>query len=152
MKNKIITYAVLGCILGYFLIKYIPILLFVFFTNKGGGELRPEEMKLFNEIKKELNVLEIKRTPEYNISEPKDTVSYSLFIRHIDCSINDLILKKEAAYIVFRINKYLKLDNHFYKYDIIFICKNYSRYDKTFSFLRKDVDKWRATNKINIVE
>jgi hypothetical protein len=117
----------------YLCIKYVPILWFLFFTQRGDGELRPEE------IKKEYKITKIERTPEYNISSPKDTTTYSLFFDDIDCiQYPGGELSKKFHLLATRINKDLHLNNKFYKYDFIFYCKNSSDLYK-FKYLRKDL-------------
>jgi hypothetical protein len=80
MKKRTIIIIVASLGLAYLFIRYVPILWFLFFTQRGDGELRPEEIKLFEEIKKEYKITKIERTPEYNISSPKDTTHIVCFL------------------------------------------------------------------------
>ena len=83
MKKVIIIIGLISLVIGI-IYRYGFIIVFWLTTPKEAG-LTQNEIKLFDEIKRELNIKNIERAPKYNISNPKDTVSYSLFMKDIDC-------------------------------------------------------------------
>jgi hypothetical protein len=139
MKKRTIVFIALIIGFIYLVIRYLPIVWFLFFTQRGDGELRTEEIKLFNEIKSKYKTSKIERTPEYDISNPKDTVTYSLFLHNVDCANqNNEQLNASFILLATKMNKELNLNDKFYKYDFVIYCKNSSvRYE--FKYLRKDL-------------
>jgi len=139
IKKRTIVFITLTIGLVYLLIRYLPIIWFLFFTQRGDGELRTEEIKLFDEIKSKYKTTKIERTPEYDISNPKDTVTYSLFLHNLDCgNQNNEELCAFFFLLATKMNKELNLNNKFYQYDFVIYCKKSSvRYE--FKYLRKNL-------------
>ena len=105
-------------------------------TTPKKNELSINELKLINEIKKELDVKTIDRTPRYNLTNPKDTISYSLFIKDIDCVNHKYNLKKTAQKIAQKINKNVFLHKKVYKIDIVYECSKYPPSSINYKFFR----------------
>ena len=104
VKRIVIAIGSIG--IGYLVLKFLLITFVLYFSNRtGDGELRPEETKLFNQLKVELHLKKISRTPEYNISVPKENETYGLYFRHIKCNVSKNSLDKTAKKIVLRVVK-----------------------------------------------
>lgn len=126
MKKNWVIISIFAALIAIivFLINYGFLIVF-WLTTPGDGELRPEEKILFEKIKKRSNASDIQREPKYHISNPKDTIAYSIIINNISCHkiINKDSLEIEALKIKSEIDKF-KLHRNFYKYEIIYECKN----------------------------
>jgi len=139
MKKRTIVIIAMSLGLVYLCIRYVPILWFLFFTQRGDGELRPEEIKLFELLKKEYKVTKISREPRYYISNPKDTISYELYIEDIDCNKSPDSIREMADDIAKQVNEKLFLNPKFYKYSLTFYCKKGPPLYIDFNYLRKDL-------------
>lgn len=137
MKKVIIIIGLILLVIGI-IYRYGFIIVFWLTTPKEVG-LTQNEIKLFDEIKRELNIKNIERAPKYNISNPKDTVSYSLFMKDIDCIKYNDSLKFIAKKIAKKIDHGIKLDEKVYEIGIFFECKKYSPDSVNFKFSRKDL-------------
>ena len=147
LKRILIIIAVIG--VSYCVLKFLLITFFVFFSNKRGGELRPEEIKLFTELKKELSLKKIERTPEYNISEPKENETYGVYLKYVDCSISKDSLNKLAKKIVLRVDKRIVLSHKFSSIELIFEHWDCTPGDISFHFSKKDIYDLQEVQKRN---
>ena len=120
-------------IIAVLVIRYGFILVFWLTTPKD-GELRTEELALFQKIKTDMNIDKVSREPRYKMSQPDDTLSYKLFINDVNCSKWD---NRQLQYQSDKIKKeidQIHLHKNFYKYVVIYRCKDGG--DKRFSYLR----------------
>ncbi|MDH6252782.1 flagellar basal body-associated protein FliL [Chryseobacterium sp. H1D6B] len=132
MKKKTIIISILLVVLVVLVIRYGFVLVFWLTTPKD-GELRPAEKVLFEKIKKEDNAKDVWREPKYNMTSPKDTITYRLIVNGIPCLEDTLALKNKAQDIRTEIDK-LKLHKNFYKYQVLYECVDGKEY--TYSFKR----------------
>lgn len=114
-------------------------LIVLWFTTPNNEEIDRNETDLFNEIKQELNISEIERAPRYNLSETKDTISYDLFLKDIDCEKHKDSLEKIAIKIATDVNKRISLNKNVYKIEIIFQCKKTPPVNLKYKFFRDDL-------------
>lgn len=134
MKKNIIIITLIS-IFVFLIYKYG--FLFVFWlTTPEDGELRPEEIKLFNHIKSTSKAEDVSREPKYNISNPKDTTTYKIIIYKVECNNQKDSLKKEAIKIVEKANTTLNLNSNFIRYMIIYECND--EQSQRFSFKRNE--------------
>lgn len=109
------------------------------FHSKRRWRITHGRNKTFNEIKSKYKTTKIERTPEYDISNPKDTVTYSLFLHNVECgNQNKEELNTSFILLATKMNKELNLNDKFYKYDFVIYCKNSSvRYE--LKYLRRNL-------------
>ncbi|OWP83504.1 hypothetical protein EH230_13845 [Flavobacterium columnare] len=136
-KNKLLLVLSFFGLIGFIIYRY-GFLLILFLTSPKNGELSKEEIKLFNEIKKDINVNRIYRFPKNNISNPSDTLTYEIHIDGLKCKeLNNLNLL--ANEIARKANNRLDLNEKFYKYDIYIFCEDLIKNYK-FTFTRKKLN------------
>ncbi len=133
-KIQIIALLLLGGVLIY---RY-GFLFIMWFTTPVQDTISKSEKHLFDEIKKELNVKDIERAPRYNLSEAKDTISYDLFLKDLDCE-KEQKLDSIAKNIAIKVHNQLSLSEKVYKIEIIFECKNSTVISVKHKFIRKNL-------------
>lgn len=142
LKILKIVFVILGlCVICYFGFLFLSISFINYFSNAKRIELLPEEKILFERLKNKYGFEEIVRTPETEkrLLYPKDTLSYTLYIDYIDCNKEKEYYKPLSDSIFVEIKHNIKLDPKFYKYEIIFYCKNGTLRVYEFSKLKKDI-------------
>jgi len=127
---------ILYLIITFFIVSWIN-----YFSNPRRIEALPKEKILFERLKKEYGFNSIERSPETEkkLLEPKDTLTYTLYISKIDCNNNFKEIELKSQDIADEINK-LKLNSNFYQYEIVFYCEKYPPTSFKFKFLRKKID------------
>lgn len=122
MKKRSLLILIGIVIIIALIIRYGFLIIFWFTTPKG-GEISQNEKILFQKIKNENKATNVWREPKYNIINPKDTIVYRIIINNLPCTGNTLNLKSNSLKIKERIYS-LNLHKNFYKYDIIYQCKD----------------------------
>ena len=125
-------------LISWLLYRY-GFIIILWFTTPNKEEINKNETNLFNEIKQELNISEIERAPRYNLSETKDTISYDLFLKDIDCEKYKDSLDKIAKKIAINVNKRISLNKNVYKIEIVFQCKKTPPVSLKYKFFRDDL-------------
>ena len=138
-KTKLATLIISILLLISWLFYRFGFLIIVWLTSPNKEEINTNELNLFNEIKQELNIKEIERAPRYNLAASKDTISYDLFLKDIDCEKYKEGLDTIAKKIATDVNKRIPLSKIVYKIEIIFQCEKTPPVSLKYKFLRDDL-------------
>ncbi|MGO4709815.1 hypothetical protein AB4Y90_12005 [Chryseobacterium sp. 2TAF14] len=135
MKKKIIITAIISLLI--FLVYRYGFVLVFWLSTPGDGELRPEEIRLFNSIKSTSKAQDVWREPKYDIINPKDTCTYRIIIYKVKCNSKKDSLKPEALKIANEVNRKMNLDKNFVRYEIVYQCNDMQ--SQWFGFNRKEL-------------
>lgn len=138
-KTKLATLIISILLLISWLIYRFGFLIILWFTSPNKEEINTNEINLFNEIKQELNSKEIERAPRYNLTAAKDTISYDLFLKDMDCEKYKDGLDSIAKKIATNVNKRIPLNKNVYKIEIVFQCEKTPPVSLKYKFLRADL-------------
>lgn len=138
-KTKLATLIISILLLISWLFYRFGFLIIVWFTTPNKEEINTNELNLFDEIKQELNIKEIERAPRYNLAASKDTISYDLFLKDIDCEKYREDLDTIAKKIATDVNKRIPLNKNVYKIEIVFQCEKTPPFSLKYKFLRDDL-------------
>ena len=135
-KTKLATLIISILLLISWLLYRFGFLFILWFTSPNKEEINTNEINLFNEIKQELNSKEIERAPRYNLTAAKDTISYDLFLKDMDCEKYKDGLDSIAKKIATNVNKRIPLNKNVYKIEIVFQCEKTPPVSLKYKFLR----------------
>ena len=143
MSKIIKWFLIVSVIVGllYLAINFLVVSWISYFSNPRRIEKSPKEIILFERLKKEYGFYSIERSPETEreLLEPKDTLTYTLYISKINCNNDPKEIELKYQNIDNEINQ-LKLNSNFYQYEIVFYCKKYPPTSFKFRFLRKKLN------------